>query len=211
MAGAVFGGQTQCHIDSVSCCRRRTPLWRQQRAAGACGVSKPMSRNAIIVGLAIGAALFYLGYVYVWSHSRISDCLPGMWAYEGRDYADRRLPVLLRLHRVWYSLTAEAGRLLRILLLRIGAVPPRADRTLLRLIDSSELFPTTSGGRPERPSVFLPTRTCRLVASSAPGSPACPDSSRSGPSGRTTARPKAESRASTRKPRAARSRPISRS
>jgi mercuric ion transport protein len=40
-------------------------LWRHQRVARACGVNKPTARNAIIVGLALGVALFYLGYAYV--------------------------------------------------------------------------------------------------------------------------------------------------
>ena len=40
-------------------------LWRQQKVARACGVgTMPLARNAIIVGLAVGAALFYLGYAY---------------------------------------------------------------------------------------------------------------------------------------------------
>ena len=40
-------------------------LWRQQKLAQTCGVgTKPLARNAIIVGLAVGALLFYLGYAY---------------------------------------------------------------------------------------------------------------------------------------------------
>ena len=40
-------------------------LWRQQKVARTCGVgTKPLARNAIIVGLAVGAVLFYLGYAY---------------------------------------------------------------------------------------------------------------------------------------------------
>ena len=40
-------------------------LWRQQKVARACGVrAKPLARNAIIVGLAVGVVLFYLGYTY---------------------------------------------------------------------------------------------------------------------------------------------------
>ena len=40
-------------------------LLRQQKVARACGVgTKPLARNAIIVGLAVGAVLFYLGYAY---------------------------------------------------------------------------------------------------------------------------------------------------
>jgi len=40
----------------------------------------------------------------------------------GND-ADGRLPVLLHLHRLWRDAAAEAGRLLRVLLLRLRAVP----------------------------------------------------------------------------------------
>jgi mercuric ion transport protein len=40
-------------------------LWRQQKVARACGVgTKPLARNAIIAGLAVGVVLFYLGYTY---------------------------------------------------------------------------------------------------------------------------------------------------
>ncbi len=40
-------------------------LWHQQKVARACGIgTKPLARNAIIVGLVVGAALFYLGYAY---------------------------------------------------------------------------------------------------------------------------------------------------
>src|SRR5262249_20356010 len=41
---------------------------------------------------------------------------------DGTD-ADECVPVLLRLHGVWRASQAQAGRLLRLLLLRLGALP----------------------------------------------------------------------------------------
>jgi hypothetical protein len=50
--------------------------------------------------------------------------------------ANRRLPVFLQLHRLRHAAQAQTGRLLRVLLLRVGALPAgagaRRRRRLLR-------------------------------------------------------------------------------
>src|SRR5262249_34661986 len=46
------------------------------------------------------------------------------------DHADRCLPVFLYLHRLRRDAAAEAGRLLRVLFLRLGSVPADPDRTV---------------------------------------------------------------------------------
>jgi len=56
---ALLAGAAICLIGGA------TLLWRQQKAARACGIRKVTARNAIILGLAVGLLLFYLGYVYV--------------------------------------------------------------------------------------------------------------------------------------------------
>ena len=53
----------------------------------------------------------------------IDDHLPALRGGETGDDADRRLPVLLYLQWLWREAATEAGRLLRVLLLRLGAVP----------------------------------------------------------------------------------------
>ncbi len=45
-------------------------------------------------------------------------------------HADRRLPVLLRMHRLRRAAPAEAGRLLRVLFLRLGAVSANSGRAV---------------------------------------------------------------------------------
>jgi hypothetical protein len=47
---------------------------------------------------------------------------------EIRDDADERLSALLRVHGLRGEVAAEAKRLLRVLLLRFGAMPPDANR-----------------------------------------------------------------------------------
>src|SRR5262249_55868620 len=58
--------------------------------------------------------------------SREYDHLPALRPRGRRDHAARRLPVLLRLPRVRRTLEAAAGRLLRLLLLRLGPLPAEA-------------------------------------------------------------------------------------
>jgi hypothetical protein len=52
----------------------------------------------------------------------IYDYLPELRHHQGGDHAGRRLPVLLRVHQLWRASAAEAGRLLRVLLIRFGDV-----------------------------------------------------------------------------------------
>jgi hypothetical protein len=46
---------------------------------------------------------------------------------ENRDDADGRLPVFLRVHWLRHTHSPEEGRLLRVLFLRIGALPADSD------------------------------------------------------------------------------------
>lgn len=55
--------------------------------------------------------------------TRLHPDLPGLRLRQGRDHADRRLPVLLRLRWLRHPPQAEGRRLLRVLLLRLGALP----------------------------------------------------------------------------------------
>ena len=55
--------------------------------------------------------------------SRLRADLPRLWHCQDRNHADERLPVLLRMHRLPDLAQAQAGRLLRVLLLRVGALP----------------------------------------------------------------------------------------
>jgi hypothetical protein len=58
----------------------------------------------------------------------------------GND-ADRRLPVLLRVHWLRHQAAAEAGRLLRVLFLRLSTLPADASREsheLLRHMSTAE-------------------------------------------------------------------------
>ena len=64
---------------------------------------------------------------------QIEHHLSAVWPSGNRDHADRRLPVLLQLRRLRNTAQAEAGRLLRLLLLRDGAVSADAIWHLLRL------------------------------------------------------------------------------
>jgi hypothetical protein len=50
-----------------------------------------------------------------------------------RNDADRRLPVLLRLQKLWGTAEAQAGRLLRVLLLRLRAMSTDTGRQCLLL------------------------------------------------------------------------------
>jgi hypothetical protein len=52
----------------------------------------------------------------------IYDHVPALLYREVGSDADRRLPVLLRVHRLRRKAQAEAGRLLRVLLVRLGAL-----------------------------------------------------------------------------------------
>ena len=54
---------------------------------------------------------------------RVGHRLSALRHCKGRSHADRRLPVLLYLQWLWREAATEAGRLLRVLLLRLGAVP----------------------------------------------------------------------------------------
>src|SRR5882762_9855832 len=63
-------------------------------------------------------------------HRHVSQVRPS----GDRANADGRLPVLLRLQGVRRTAQAVAGRLLRVLLIRFGAVPIDSDRTLLLVI-----------------------------------------------------------------------------
>jgi hypothetical protein len=50
---------------------------------------------------------------------------------QSRGDADRRMPVLLRVHELPGAAAAERGRLLRVLLVRLGKVSADASATLL--------------------------------------------------------------------------------
>jgi hypothetical protein len=66
-------------------------------------------------------------------HDRqIDDHLPALWLCRQRGDADRRLSVLLRMPRLRHDAAAEAGRLLRFLLLRLGAMPTDSGRARIR-------------------------------------------------------------------------------
>jgi len=52
----------------------------------------------------------------------IHDYLPSLRSHIGRDDADRRLPILLRLQGMRHPAQAQSWRLLRILLLWLSAV-----------------------------------------------------------------------------------------
>lgn len=54
--------------------------------------------------------------------TRIDIDLPGMRTPENRAHAHRCLPVVLRVRGLSYPAQAQAGRLLRFLLLRLGAL-----------------------------------------------------------------------------------------
>ncbi len=58
--------------------------------------------------------------------TRFNADLPGMWAPENRAHAHRCLPVVLRVRGLPYPAQAQARRLLRILLLRLGALSARS-------------------------------------------------------------------------------------
>jgi hypothetical protein len=69
--------------------------------------------------------------------SRMRDCAE-------RNHADRRLPLLLRMQRLWRKAAAQTGPLLRVLLLRVSALSAnssraggRESRRSLRLLGSS--------------------------------------------------------------------------
>jgi hypothetical protein len=53
---------------------------------------------------------------------RIDHHVPALRHREIGDDADRRLPIFLCVHGLRSETAAEAGRLLRVLLLRLGAV-----------------------------------------------------------------------------------------
>src|SRR5439155_26963279 len=54
--------------------------------------------------------------------------LPAMWTSGRRDDADECLSFLLRLSSVWCEIKAEGRTLLRLLQLRISAMPANSDR-----------------------------------------------------------------------------------
>ena len=61
--------------------------------------------------------------------------LSGVRTQQNRNYADRRLPVVLRMRGVPYRIETQARRLLRLLLIRHGALPPYSNaQRVLRLI-----------------------------------------------------------------------------
>jgi hypothetical protein len=62
----------------------------------------------------------------------LSFSLPKVWLQIGRDDADRRLPVLLQLQGLRRAPQAKAGRLLRVLLLRVCTVPADPSGELLK-------------------------------------------------------------------------------
>lgn len=59
----------------------------------------------------------------------IDDHLPALRHRKGGDDADGCVPVLLPVHRLRSEAQAEAGRLLRVLLVWLGAVPADAGGT----------------------------------------------------------------------------------
>jgi hypothetical protein len=64
-----------------------------------------------------------------WCHDlSIRHYLSALRDNEIRDYADGRLSVVLRVHGLRGEVAVEARRLLRVLLLRFGAMPPDANR-----------------------------------------------------------------------------------
>jgi hypothetical protein len=64
--------------------------------------------------------------------SSLDHHLPALRRHENGDHADERLPVFLRMHRLWDKAEAEDGRLLRVLLLRHRALPADTGRPLRR-------------------------------------------------------------------------------
>src|SRR6516162_5182612 len=52
----------------------------------------------------------------------IHDHVPGLRYDKDRDHADRGMPVFLRMHGLRRAFAPQAGRLLRVLLLRVGAL-----------------------------------------------------------------------------------------
>jgi len=65
------------------------------------------------------------------NHPQIHDHLPGLRDSQNRDDADRCLLVFLRMCRLRRGAAAKAGRLLRILLLRLRPVPAAAREAAL--------------------------------------------------------------------------------
>src|SRR5579883_2804614 len=70
---------------------------------------------------------------------------------EARAHAERCLPIFLRLHRLRRAVAPEARRLLRLLLLWIGALPARANdgrvaRLLLTQRSAGRCSPYASDG-----------------------------------------------------------------
>ena len=64
--------------------------------------------------------------------------LPALRPFRGRDDADRRLPVVLRMQGLRHGAETPAGRLLRVLFLRNGALPAdTGGRVLLSLTDAT--------------------------------------------------------------------------
>ena len=61
---------------------------------------------------------------------RIRNHLPALRHRESGNNAHRRLSVFLCVHRLRYEAPAEAGRLLRLLFLRIGALSPNSGRAV---------------------------------------------------------------------------------
>lgn len=63
---------------------------------------------------------------------RIDDHLPAMQHGDDRNDADERVSVFLPVHRLWRSSSAKAGRLLRVLFIRLGAMSTDARDALRR-------------------------------------------------------------------------------
>ena len=70
--------------------------------------------------------------------SRERTDLSNLWASAERNDADRCMHLLLRVHRLRDSVAAEVGRLLRLLLLRLGSLPANtSSATVLWLSEAS--------------------------------------------------------------------------
>ena len=82
-------------------------------------------------------------------HSSVDADVSEVQCREGRDHADQRVPVLLRMHWLQDVAQAQAWRLLRVLLLWVGALsadPGRQERRLLPRVVS--LPARSTSGRP---------------------------------------------------------------
>ena len=90
---------------------------------------------------------------------RIRNHLPALRHRESGNNAHRRLSVFLCVHRLRYEAPAEAGRLLRLLFLRIGALSPNSGRAVGPERCSRLLHEITpwQPSRPHHPGTGSPT------------------------------------------------------